>query len=74
MRITNDEKAAQKILDAVNDYTLNTYMIGFHIFQFAPMDLYVKLEEVMEGIDLAIKTENERVEKNVQRKSQNAPF
>ena len=74
MRITNDEKAATKILDALNDYTLDTYMIGFHIFRFAPLDLYVKLEEVMEGIDLAIKTENERVEKKNERKSKNAPF
>lgn len=74
MRITNDEKAATKILDALNDYTLDTYMIGFHIFRFAPLDLYVKLEEVMEGIDIAIKTENERVEKKNERRKQNAPF
>jgi hypothetical protein len=74
MRITENERAAQQILDAVNDYTLDTYMIGFHIFRFAPLDLYVKLEEVMEGIDLAIKTENERIEKKNERRKQNAPF
>jgi hypothetical protein len=74
MRITENERAAQQILDAVNDYTIDTYMIGFHIFQFAPLDLYVKLEEVMEGIDLAIKTENERVEKKNERRKQDAPF
>ncbi len=74
MRITQNEKAAQKILDAVNDYTLDTYMIGFHIFQFAPLDLYVKLDEIMEGIDLAIEAENKRVEDKNEQRRQNAPF
>jgi len=74
MRITQNERAAQKILDAVNDYTLDTYMIGFHIFQFAPLDLYVKLEEIMEGIDLAIEAENKRVEDKNEQRRQNAPF
>ena len=74
MRITQNERAAQKILDAVNDYTLDTYMIGFHIFQFAPLDLYVKLDEIMEGIDLAIEAENKRVEDKNEQRRQNAPF
>jgi len=74
MRITQNERAAQKILDAVNDYTLDTYMIGFHIFQFAPLDLYMKLDEIMEGVDMAIKAENERVEKKNEQRKQNAPF
>jgi len=74
MRITNNEKAATKILDALNDHTLDTYMIGFHIFKFATLDLYVKLEEVMDGIDKAIEVENERVEKKNERRKQNAPF
>lgn len=74
MRITQNERAAQKILDAVNDYTLDTYMIGFHIFQFAPLDLYVKLEEIMEGIDLAIEAENKRVEDKNEQRRQDAPF
>ena len=71
---TQDEKAAEKILDALNDYTINTYMIGFHIFEFAPLDLYCKLEEVMEGVDLAIKTEEERVRKDNERATQDPPF
>jgi hypothetical protein len=74
MRITQNERAAQKILDAVNDYTLDTYMIGFHIFQFAPLDLYVKLDEIMEGIDLAIEAENKRVEDKNEQRRQDAPF
>ena len=74
MRITQNERAAQKILDAVNDYTLDTYMIGFHIFQFAPLDLYVKLDEIMEGIDLAIEAENKRVEDKNEQRKQPAPF
>ena len=74
MRITNNEKAATKILDALNDHTLDTYMIGFHIFRFAPLDLYVKLEEVMDGIDKAIVLENERTERKNEQRKQNAPF
>lgn len=71
---TQNEKAAEKILDALNDYTVDTYMIGFHIVHFAPLDLFGKLEEVMDGVDLAIKTEEERQEKYLERQRQNPPF
>ena len=74
MRITQDERVAKRILDALNDYTLDTRMIGYYIFRIAPMDLFIKLQEIMVGIDEAIKTENERVEKKNERRKQDAPF
>lgn len=74
MRITQDERVAKRILDAINDYTLDTRMIGYYIFRIAPMDLFIKLQEIMVGIDEAIKTENERVEKKNERRKQDAPF
>lgn len=74
MRITQNEKVAKKILDAINDYTLDTYMIGYYIFRFAPLDLYIKLQEIMIGIDEAIEHENTRERKKIERSNEHAPF
>lgn len=73
-RITNNERAATKILDALNDHTLDTEMVGLHIFQFAPMDLYCKLDEVLVGVDKAIEAEAERVRKRDERRREKPPF
>ena len=74
MRITQNERVAKKILDALNDYTLDTYMIGYYIFRFAPMDLFIKLQEIMTGIDNAIEHENKRERKKIERANEHAPF
>jgi hypothetical protein len=34
----------------------------------------MKLDEIMEGVDMAIKAENERVEKKNEQRKQHAPF
>jgi hypothetical protein len=73
-RYTNDEKSAIKILDALNDHTINPNMVGYHIFRVAPMDLHDKLEQVIEGIDQAIEYENTRERKKIERSNQHAPF
>lgn len=74
MRITQNEKVAQRILDALNDYTLDTRMIGYYIFRIAPMDLFIKLQEIMIGIDEAIEHENTRERKKIERRNEHAPF
>jgi hypothetical protein len=74
MRITQDERVAKRILDALNDYTLDTRMIGYYIFRIAPMDLFLKLQEIMEGIDEAIEAENTRERKKIERANQHPTF
>jgi hypothetical protein len=74
MRITQDERVAKRILDAINDYTLDTRMIGYYIFRLAPMDLFIKLQEIMTGIDEAIEAENTRERKKIERAKEHAPF
>jgi hypothetical protein len=73
-RITNDEKIAKKILDAINDYTIDTLMVGYYIFSFAPVDLYCKLEEIMEAVQIAIENENERERKKIERANEHPLF
>ena len=73
-KITQNEKAANQILDALNDYTIDPQLIGLHIVHIAPMDLYGKLEEVMEGVDLGITIEEERVQKEYERRKEKPPF
>jgi hypothetical protein len=74
MRLTQDERVAKRILDAINDYTLDTRMIGYYIFRIAPMDLFIKLQEIMAGIDEAIETENTREREKIDRRNAHAPF
>jgi len=74
MRISHNERVAKRILDALNDYTLDTRLIGYYIFRVAPMDLFIKLQEIMEGIDEAIEAENTRERKKIERANQHPTF
>lgn len=45
---TNEEKTAEKIIDAMNDYTLWEEMVGFYLFELAPSEVFDKIVVVSE--------------------------
>jgi hypothetical protein len=40
---TNEEKTAEKIIDAMNDYTLWEELVGFYLFELAPSEVFDKI-------------------------------
>lgn len=59
-KLTNEEKAASKLLDIVNDYTLNHNLVGKYLFRIAPSVLYDNLEVVIESAQKAREAEYDR--------------
>lgn len=45
---TNEEKTAEKIIDAMNDYTLWEEMVGVYLFELAPSEVFDKIVVVSE--------------------------
>lgn len=60
---TNEEKAAEKIIDAMNDYTLWTELVGVYVFELSPPEIFDKIEivaeEAMKARDKEIDRQNQ---------------
>ena len=59
-RQTHEEKTARKLLDLVNDYTLDLEMTGVYLYQIAPYDLFENLDIISNAMKEAEKREYER--------------
>lgn len=45
---TNEERAAEKIIDAMNNYTLWDKLVGHYLFQLSPPEVFDKIVVVAE--------------------------
>lgn len=45
---TNEEKAAEKIIDAMNNYTLWDSLVGHYLFELSPSEVFDKIVVVAE--------------------------
>lgn len=71
---TNEEKTAEKIIDAMNDYTLWEELVGFYLFELAPSEVFDKIVTVSET---AIKERDKEIDRQQQpqrKLSEDAPF
>ena len=60
---TNEEKAAEQIISAMNNYTLWEEMVGFYVFELSPPEIFDKLETVAHE---ALKARDKEIERQQQ--------
>jgi len=63
-RITHEEKVARKLLDLVNDYTIDLELTGIYLYQIAPFDLFENLDIISNAMKEAERREYERQNAN----------
>jgi hypothetical protein len=59
-RLTKEERVAQKLLDEVNDLTLDLDLTGVYIAQMSPAILYNRLQEVADSARYAKEADYDR--------------
>jgi hypothetical protein len=59
-KLTNEEKVAIKLLDIVNDHTINYNLVGYYLFRIAPSVLHGNLEVVIDSAQKAQEREYDR--------------
>jgi predicted DNA-binding transcriptional regulator len=62
---TNEEKTAEKIIDALNDYTLWEKLVGYYLFELSPPEIFDKIEVVTTE---AIKARDKEIDRQQQPK------
>jgi hypothetical protein len=71
---TNEEKTAEKIIDAMNDYTLWEELVGFYLFELAPSEVFDKIVIASERAIEERDKEYDRQQRPKPIRDSNAPF